>query len=198
MYGGRVFPERKNMRIIVGITGASGSIYGIRLLEVLKEKACEVHAVVTNSGYEVIQYECGITKAELEKKADALYEIDDIGAAIASGSFKNDLMVIVPCSMKTLGSIANGISDNLLTRAADVTLKEGRPLLLVPRETPIHAIHLENMLKLSRLGVKIIPASPGFYHKPETLAELIDMLVGKICDIMKLENHLFKRWHGRT
>lgn len=185
------------MRIIVGITGASGSIYGIRLIEVLKAQGCEVHAVVTKSGYQVIEYECGITKEKLQQQVDVLYEIDDIGASIASGSFKNDIMVIVPCSMKTLGSIANGISDNLLTRAADVTLKESRSLLIVPRETPVHAIHLENMLKLARLGVKIIPASPGFYHKPETLSDIVDMLVGKICDIMKIDNNLFQRWQGK-
>lgn len=185
------------MRIIVGITGASGAIYGMRLIEVLKEQGCEVHAVVTKSGYQVIEYECGITKEKLRQQVDVLYEIDDIGASIASGSFKSDIMVIVPCSMKTLGSIANGISDNLLTRAADVTLKECRSLLIVPRETPVHAIHLENMLKLARLGVKIIPASPGFYHKPETLSDIVDMLVGKICDIMKIENHLFQRWQGK-
>ena len=184
------------MRVIVGITGASGSIYAIRLIEVLKEKKCEVHAVVTQSGYQVIEYECGITKEQLKQKVDFLHEIDNIGASIASGSFKNDLMVIVPCSMKTLGCIANGISDNLLIRAADVTLKEGRPLFIVPRETPVHAIHLENMLKLAQLGVKIIPACPGFYHKPETLNDLVDMLVGKICDIMRIDTDLFNRWQG--
>ena len=105
-------------------------------------------------------------------------------------------MVIVPCSMKTLGSIAHGIADNLLTRAADVTLKESRPLIIVPRETPVNAIHLENMLKLSRLGVRIIPACPGFYHRPQTLDDIIDMLVGKICDSMGIEHTLFERWTG--
>lgn len=184
------------MRIIVGITGASGSIYGVRLLEVLKEKGCEVHGVVTKSGWQVLRHECDMKRRALREKVDVLYEIDDIGASIASGSFRADAMVVVPCSMKTLGSIAGGVSDNLLARAADVTMKEGRPLLLVPRETPLHAIHLENMLKLSRLGVRILPACPGFYHRPETLPALIDMLVGKICDQLHVEHDLFARWQG--
>lgn len=184
------------MRIIVGITGASGSIYGIRLIEILKENHCEVHAVVTTSGWKVLEYECGLNKEDIRRKVDVLYEVDHIGASIASGSFKNDAMIVVPCSMKTLGSISHGIADNLLVRAADVTLKEGRPLLIIPRETPLNAIHLENMLKLAQLGVKIIPACPGFYHKPNNLQELVDMFVGKICDMLHLEHTLFKRWQG--
>ncbi|WP_110953079.1 UbiX family flavin prenyltransferase [Anaerosinus massiliensis] len=185
------------MRVIVGITGASGSIYGIRLIEVLKKiNACEVHAVVTKSGWQVLNYECGITREKLKEKVDLLHDIDHIGASIASGSFKNDAMIIAPCSMKTLASIAHGISDNLLTRAADVTLKEGRTLVLVPRETPLNAIHLENMLKLATLGVKIIPACPAFYHKPQNLQDIVDMLIGKICDNIHIDHNLFKRWQG--
>lgn len=184
------------MRIIVGITGASGSVYGLRLIEVLKERGCEVHGVVTESGWEVLAYECGITKQALRSKVDQLHDVNQIGASIASGSFHNEAMVVAPCSMKTLGGIAGGISDNLLTRAADVTLKEGRPLLLIPRETPLNAIHLENMLKLARLGVRIIPACPAFYHRPETLRDIVDMLVGKICDTLRVEHDLFRRWQG--
>lgn len=184
------------MRIIVGITGASGSIYGLRLIEVLKRFGCEVHAVVTDSGWQVLDYECGMAKTAFEKKVDMLHDIKNIGATIASGSFFSDAMVVAPCSMKTLGCIANGISDNLLTRAADVTLKENRQLILLPREAPFHAIHLENMLKLARLGVQIIPACPGFYHRPETLDDLINMMVGKICDALKLQHDLFPRWQG--
>lgn len=184
------------MRVIVGITGASGSIYGLRLIEILKKRGCIVHVVVTDSGWRVLNYECDMTKELLKNKVDMLHEVDNIGATIASGSFKNDVMIIVPCSMKTLACIANGISDNLLVRAADVTLKESRQLIIVPRETPFNAIHLENMLKLSRLGVKIIPACPGFYHRPQTLQEIIDMLVGKICDSIGIEHQLFKRWQG--
>ena len=184
------------MRFVVGITGASGCIYGLRLIEVLRAEGHEIHAVVTTSGWRVMAYECGIDSVEFRKRVDVLYRVEDIGAAIASGSFLVDAMVVVPCSMKTVGSIANGISDNLLTRAADVTLKENRPLLLVPRETPLHAIHLENLLKLSRLGVRILPAAPGFYHRPQRLEDLIDMMVGKICDSLRVEHHLFTRWQG--
>lgn len=184
------------MRIIVGITGASGSVYGVRLIEVLQAAGCETHVVVSESGWQVLEYECGLTKAALEGRVGCLYDVHNIAAAIASGSFKTDAMIIAPCSMRTLGGIANGIADSLLLRAADVVLKEGRPLLLVPRETPLNAIHLENMLKLARLGVKIVPASPGFYHRPQTIPELVDMLVGKICDQIKLEHDLFERWQG--
>lgn len=184
------------MRFVIGVTGASGSIYALRLIQVLKEAGHEIHAVVTKSGQRVMEYECGISQDVFAQRVDRLYDVEDIGAAIASGSFRMDAMVVVPCSMKTTGCIANGISDNLLTRAADVMLKEGRELLLVPRETPLHAIHLENLLKLSRMGVKILPACPGFYHRPKTMDELVDMLVGKICDSLRVEHHLFERWQG--
>ena len=184
------------MKIIIGITGASGSIYATRLIEVLLEQNCEVHVVATASGWQVLEYECGVTKSDLAATVTAIHEVDNIGASIASGSFKTDAMVVLPCSMKTLGCIANGISDNLLIRAADVMLKENRPLLLVPRETPLNAMHLENMLKLSKIGVRIIPAAPGFYHKPTTLEELVDMMVGKICDSLGIEHNLFVRWKG--
>lgn len=184
------------MRIIVGITGASGSIYGIRLIEVLKAVGCEIHLVVSESGWQVLEYECGLTRTDMEARVDVLHDVNNIAASIASGSFRTDAMIIVPCSMRTVGGIANGIADSLLLRAADVVLKEGRPLLLVPRETPLNAIHLENMLKLARIGVKIIPASPGFYHRPETLDSLVDMMVGKMCDMLNIEHSLFERWQG--
>lgn len=184
------------MRIIIGITGASGSIYGLRLIEVLRQAHCEIHAVVTDSGQQVLEYECGVTCQDLIAKVDYLHDVHKISSSIASGSFKTDAMVVVPCSMRTVGSIANGIADNLLNRAADVMLKENRPLILVPRETPLNAIHLENMLKLARLGVRIIPASPGFYHRPDNLQSLIDMMVGKICDSIGIEHNLFQRWQG--
>ena len=186
------------MKIVVGITGASGSIYGLRLIDVLRKSGHEVHAVVTDSGWEVIAYECGIDREELAKRVDVLYDNDNVGAAIASGSFRTDAMVIVPCSMKTVGSIAHSVSDNLLTRAADVALKENHPLLIVPRETPMHAIHLENLLKLAQTGARIIPACPGFYHQPQTLSDLVDMMVGKICDQLDVEHNLFERWKSLT
>lgn len=184
------------MRIIVGITGASGAIYGLRLIEVLKEAGCEIHAVVSEHGWQVLDYECGISPQEIKEKVDFLHDIKNIGACIASGSFKTDAMVVVPCSMRTLSSISNGIADNLLSRAADVMLKEGRKLIIVPRETPLNAIHLANMLKLSQLGVRILPASPGFYHRPTTLNQMIDMMVGKIADSIGIDHDLFPRWQG--
>lgn len=182
------------MKIVVGITGASGSVYGLRLIEVLRKAGHEVHAVVTDSGWKVLDYECGVSRETFARRVDVLYDNDNVGAAIASGSFRTDAMVVVPCSMKTAAGIAHGVSDNLLTRAADVALKENRPLLLVPRETPMHAIHLENLLQLARTGARIIPACPGFYHRPQILEDLIDMMVGKVCDQLGIEHALFERW----
>jgi len=184
------------VKIIVGITGASGGIYGFRLIEVLKEAGCEIHAVVSEPGWQVLKYECDINRQDISAKVDFLYDINNISASIASGSFKTDAMVVVPCSMRTLGGIANGIADNLLGRAADVILKEGRKLILVPRETPFNAIHLGNMLKLAQMGVRIVPACPGFYHRPANLQEVIDMMVGKICDTIGIDHDLYPRWQG--
>ncbi len=184
------------MIIIVGITGASGVIYGYRLLEILKNAGHEVHAIVSSPAWEVLKYECNVEPEQVKNRVDFLYEISNFSAGIASGSYKTDAMVIVPCTMKTLGTIANGIADNLMGRAADVMLKEGRPLILVPRETPLNSIHIANMLKLSQAGVKIAPACPGFYHLPATVDEIVDMMVGKICDLLKIETNLFRRWAG--
>lgn len=187
--------ERKR-RIIVGVSGASGAIYAYRLIQVLADSGIEVHFVASKAGLEVLEYECGLTMVQLTQMVHKIYDVNRIDSAIASGSFPCESMVIVPCSMKTLGSLANGIAGNLLTRAADVTLKEGRKLVLVTRETPVHAIHLENMLKLSHAGARIVPACPGFYHRPQTIEELVDMLVGKICDTLNVDNDLFERWIG--
>lgn len=186
----------RKRRIVVGVSGASGAIYAYRLLQVLANSDIEVHFVASKAGLEVLEYECGLTMVQLTKLAFKVYDVNRIDSAIASGSFPCEAMVIVPCSMKTLGSLANGITDNLLIRAADVTLKEGRKLVLVTRETPVHAIHLENMLKLAHAGARILPASPGFYHRPQSIDELVDMLVGKICDALNVENNLFERWQG--
>lgn len=182
------------MRILLGITGASGSIYAVRLIKHLREGGHEVHLIVTRSGERVMAHECPKEAARIEAWVHRRYDVEDMGAAVASGSFAMEAMAIVPCSMKTVACIANGISDNLLTRAADVTLKEGRPLLLVPRETPMSAIHLENLLRLARAGVRILPACPAFYHRPETIEELTDMMTGKILDALHIDNHLFARW----
>lgn len=193
-------------RWIVGITGASGSIYGIRLVEELLACGFEVHIVITDAGWRVLKEELGWETARrlpaLEARfGDSLsggklvfHPNADIGASIASGSFRGEGMIIMPCSMGTLASIAHGISDDLMTRAADVMLKEGRRLLLVPRETPLHAIHLENMLTLAKLGVRIVPAMPAFYNKPQSMEEMIDFLVGKVLDQSDIEHDLYRRW----
>ena len=192
-------------RWIVGITGASGAVYGIRLCEELLVAGASLHLVITDAGWRVIKEELGwnVTKRQdtLDHHFGAIaggrfhyYDNRDIGAAIASGSFLTEGMVIMPCSMGSLSSIAHGSSNNLLARAADVILKEGRKLLLVPRETPLHAIHLENMLTLSRLGVKIIPAMPAFYYKPQSMEEMVNFLVGKVMDNMPLAHNLYRRW----
>ncbi|WP_145047475.1 UbiX family flavin prenyltransferase [Paenibacillus xylanexedens] len=193
-----------NKRLVVGITGASGSIYGIRLIETLLDLDYTVHLVISNAGWRVLKEEMDwdITSrdAVLEEKfggrsGSIIYHpVNDIGASIASGSYLAEGMIIMPCSMGTLSSIAQGSSDNLMSRAADVMMKEARPLILVPRETPLHAIHLENMLKLSRLGVRMIPAMPAFYYKPQSMDELIMFLVGKVLDNLRIPHQLFKRW----
>lgn len=194
-------------RWIVGITGASGAVYGIRLCEELLFAGAELHLVITDAGWRVIKEELGWDVARRretlerhfgEQATNRLHYHDnrDIGASIASGSFLTQGMVIMPCSMGSLSSIAHGSSTNLLTRAADVMLKEGRKLLLVPRETPLHAIHLENMLTLARLGVKLIPAMPAFYYKPQSMEEMVNFLVGKVMDNMPLAHNLYRRWGG--
>ncbi len=186
---------KQKKRIVIGISGASGAIYAARLLEVLqKDQNVEVHLVATEAGCKVLAHECPDVYENLSSYADYLYDVSNIGEKIASGSFLFDAMVIVPCSMKSLAAISCGLADNLLCRAADVALKEHRPLIIVPRETPLNAIHLENMLKLARLNVTILPACPGFYHQPQSIDELINIIVGKICDQLALDNHLFKRW----
>jgi len=195
-------------RWVVGITGASGSRYGIRLIEVLLEAGIDVHVVVTDAGWRVLKEELGWEASRRQSAFEerfggvaggsrvTYHPNADIGASIASGSFRVEGMIIMPCSMGTLASLAHGISDDLMTRAADVMLKEGRKLIIVPRETPLHAIHLENMLALARLGVKLVPAMPAFYYGPQTIDDLVDFLVGKVLDIMPLDHSLFKRWGG--
>lgn len=182
------------MRLVVAITGASGTIYGKRLLEVLHNKKVETHLVISKAAEKVIEHELETTKGSLEKLADHIYDVNDLTAPILSGSFKTDGMIIIPCSMKTVAGIAHGYSDNLILRAADVTLKERRKLILVPRETPLNVIHLRNMLELSKQGVAIIPAMPAFYHKPKKIDALVDYVVGKVLDCLDIEHKLFMRW----
>ncbi|GKU26547.1 UbiX family flavin prenyltransferase [Clostridium folliculivorans] len=187
-------------KIVVGITGASGSIYALRLIEELLKKEVFVHIICTDNGKKVMKYETSIDLDEwflsLREKYEhmKLEDIDNLFSGVASGSYKFDAMIILPCSMGTLAEISMGLAKNLLCRAADVSLKENRRLIIVPRETPLNAIHLENMLKLSRLGVTILPAVPGFYHKPQSMDDLINFVVGKILDSLSIENTLFTKW----
>jgi 4-hydroxy-3-polyprenylbenzoate decarboxylase len=182
-------------RIIIAISGATGVIYGIKLLEALQHnKLYEIHLLITPWAERIIQAETNISVKQVKKYASYYYAINDFTAPIASGSFKTDGMVVVPCSMKTLSAIAHGYADNLMTRSADVMIKEKRKLILVPRETPLSAIHLENMVKLARLGIVILPPLPAFYYQPTSLNEMIDHLTSKILDHLGIENHLYKRW----
>ena len=187
-------------KIIVGITGASGSIYGISLVKQLLKRQIEVHMVCTENGKSVMEYELEKNYEtiinELKKNYISLklHNIEDLFSPIASGSFKTSGMVIVPCSMATLGEISNGISNNLLCRAADVCIKEKRKLVIVPRETPLSTIHLNNMLNLSKIGAIMLPAMPGFYNKPKSLEEIVNFVVGRILDELEIDNDLFKRW----
>ena len=180
--------------IVIAITGASGVIYGIRLLEVLKELNIENSLVISDAAKTVIESETEYKIDEIIDIADEYYDFNDLTSSINSGSFKADALAIVPCSMKTLSSIANGYGDNTITRVADVSLKERRPTVIVPRETPLRSIHLQNMLTLSQEGAIILPAMPGFYSAHDTVDDQINFIVGKILDSLKIENNLFKRW----
>jgi 4-hydroxy-3-polyprenylbenzoate decarboxylase len=183
--------------LIVGITGASGVIFGIRLLEVLSaKKEVETHLVISEAGKKNIRHETDFAVEQVEALADNCYDIHDIGASLASGSFKRNGMVVVPCSMKTLSALANSYDDNLLVRAADVTIKEKKKLVLLPRETPLHLGHLRNMRMLAEMGAVILPPMPAFYHRPQTIQDLIDHIVGKILDTFDIEHNLLPRWSG--
>lgn len=180
--------------IVVGITGASGAIYGIRLIEALKDLNIETGLVISDAARIVIESETDYAVEDVIGLADSYYNFNDLTASINSGSFKADALAIVPCSMKTLSSIANGYGANTITRVADVSLKERRPTVIVPRETPLRSIHLQNMLTLSQEGAIILPAMPGFYSAHDTVDDQINFIVGKILDSLKIENNIFKRW----
>jgi 4-hydroxy-3-polyprenylbenzoate decarboxylase len=182
------------IRLIVGISGSSGAIYGVRLLEVLKEMGVETHLIITYWGEEMILHEIGLSNKDVKKLCHHVYNDNDLSAPISSGSFLVDGMVIIPCSMKTIAAIASGYTSTLLIRAADVAIKESRKLVVVPRETPLNSIHLSNMLELAQLGVTVLPAMPGFYHKPKSISEMIDHIVGKVLDQFHIEHHLYRRW----
>ncbi|WP_407421449.1 UbiX family flavin prenyltransferase [Methanobrevibacter sp.] len=180
--------------IVVAITGASGVIYGIRLLEALNELKIETSLIISDTAKTVIKTETDWEIEDIIKLADNYYEFDDLTASVNSGSFKFESLAIVPCSMKTLSSIANGYGDNTITRVADVSLKERRTTVIVPRETPLRTAHIKNMLTLSQEGAIILPAMPGFYSNHDTVDEQINFVVGKILDSLNIENNLFKRW----
>ncbi|MFC1855359.1 UbiX family flavin prenyltransferase [Thermodesulfobacteriota bacterium] len=187
-----------NDSIIVAVTGASGSIYAKRLISVLLEKDFQIKLIISDAAKKVIAHELGSENPyddfRIADERVTLYDNDNIAAAIASGTSRKNSMVVIPASMGTTARIACGISSTLIERAADVVIKESGHLVLVPRETPLSSIHLENMLKLSRMGVSIIPAAPAFYHKPESIDDLVDFIITKVLDSLRIDNDLIKRY----
>lgn len=181
-------------KLIVGISGASGVVYGIRMLKALRDTGVETHLVITESAVKNLEIETDCKVQDLESLASFIYDVEDVGGAIASGSFKVDGMVVAPCTVKTLSAIANSFNYNLLVRAADVTLKERRRLVLLVRETPLHEGHLELMTKVTRMGAVVMPPVPAFYHKPKTLDDIINQTVGKALDLFSIDAGLFHRW----
>lgn len=186
--------ETKYDKIVIGFSGASGIIYGIRLLEVLHSNNIQTYLIISEWAKKNIVIETPKTLEYVKSLSSVNYDNSKLDASVSSGSFLHDGMVIVPCSMKSLSSIANGYDDTLISRAASVTLKESRKLILVPRETPLSKIHLENMIKVQEAGAIILPAMPGFYHNPSSIDQIVDHLVGKILDQLKIKHELFKRW----
>ena len=192
--GGEVYLGDEMKKLIVGISGATGAIYGIRLLEVLSKSDVETHLIITEAAKKTILMETNWEIKKIKSLAKVTYDIKDLGAAISSGSFLSEGMVIIPCSIKSLSGIANSFNENLLIRAADVTLKERRKLVLVVRETPLHLGHLELMLQASRIGATLLPPIPAFYFHPKTIDDLINHTVGKVLDLFGMNHHLFNRW----
>jgi len=185
------------MHLIVALTGCSGIVYGVRFLEVCREKGIETDLILSEAGEEVLRLEMGKEPEEVRGLATRSYGERELTSPLSSGSYPADGMVIVPCSMKTLACIAGGVAGNLITRAADIMLKQGKPLVLVPRETPLSLIHLENMVRVKRAGAVVLPACPAFYHRPGTLSELVDFVVGRILDVLGVEHSLYRRWEGK-
>lgn len=184
-------------RIIVGISGASGAIYGVRLLQALRTlPGIETHAVISDAGWLNITHELGLERTHAPALADVVHSIDHIGASIASGSFRASGMVVAPCSMRTLAAIAHGLSDNLLTRAADVMLKERRRLILLARETPLHLVHLRNMTTVTEMGAIVCPPVPAFYQKPQTVDDIVQHSIARVLDLLGLEQTLAAPWMG--
>jgi polyprenyl P-hydroxybenzoate/phenylacrylic acid decarboxylase-like protein len=185
-------------RLVIAMTGATGAIYGVRMLEVLRGlEAYETHLVVSQAGFINLRHELDMDRKTVHALADFAYDVNDVAAAIASGAFKTAGMAIAPCSMKTLGSVAHGLSDNLIARAADVTLKERRRLLVMPRETPLNLAHIRNMASVTEMGGIIFPPLPAFYGKAKTLAQLIDETVGRVLGLLGVDEvQLFEPWEG--
>ncbi|MFZ1891405.1 MAG: UbiX family flavin prenyltransferase [Formosimonas sp.] len=182
-------------RLIIAITGATGAVFGVRLLDVLHDLGdIETHLIVSDAGWLTITHEMGLTKADVKSRASVVHSVNNIGAAIASGSFPCDGMIVAPCSMKTLSAIAHGYSDNLITRAADVTLKERRRLTLLVRETPLSLIHLRNMTAITEAGGVIFPPVPAFYHQPNTLDDVVNHTVARVLDCHGIDAKLAPRW----
>ena len=184
-------------RIVVAITGATGAVYGVRLLEELRRVGqIETHVVISKAGLLSAAAELDLGRRELEALGDVAYAEKDIGAAIASGSFKTDGMIVAPCSMRTLAAVATGVTDNLVSRAADVTLKERRRLVLLARETPLTLVHLRNMVTVTEMGAVVFPPVPAFYAKLDSLDAMVDQTVGRVLDLFALDSPLVRRWSG--
>ncbi|MCZ2405230.1 MAG: UbiX family flavin prenyltransferase [Burkholderiales bacterium] len=188
-------PEAR--RIVVGISGASGAVYGVRLLQALRQAGqVQTHLVVSGAAWRTLEHELALDRARVQALADVVHALDDVGASIASGSFAAHGMVVAPCSMRTLAAIAHGLADNLLTRAADVMLKERRRLVLMVRETPLHLVHLRNMTTVTEMGAICCPPMPAFYQRPASLDELVDHSVARVLDLLDVPHQLSARWQG--
>ena len=187
---------RAPQRLVVAITGASGAVYGVRLLQTLRAADIESHLLVSEAGVLNLHQELGMNRKDVEALASVAHNVRDVGASIASGSFSSDGMIVAPCSMKTLAAVAHGLSDNLITRAADVTLKERRRLLLMVRETPFNLAHLRNMTAVTEMGGIIFPPLPAFYHRPANIDELVDHSVARVLDLFDVPHSLAPRWQG--
>ncbi len=188
--------QQRNSPVIVGISGATGVIYGIETLRALHTLGLPAHLIISEAGVRTLDYETGLSVNDLRDLADATHNVKDIGASISSGSFHTRGMIVAPCSIKTLSGIANSFDTNLLIRAADVTLKERRPLVLLVRETPLHKGHLELMARAADYGATIMPPVPAFYNKPESIEDIVHHTVGRALDHLGLDNDLIKRWNG--
>ncbi|UCE32715.1 MAG: UbiX family flavin prenyltransferase [Burkholderiales bacterium] len=188
--------ESRSTRLVVAITGASGAVYGVRMLEALRTLDVETHLLVSPAGWMNVEHELGRSRAEVERLASVTHAVRDVGASIASGSFVTAGMVIAPCSMRTLAAVAHGLGDNLITRAADVVLKERRRLVLMVREAPFNLAHLRNMVAVTEMGAIVYPPLPGFYHRADSIETMVDQTLGRVLDLFGIEHDMTPRWGG--